>query len=67
MGKEEIRDGLLKDLSDGVVDYDEDKVREASQKVLDEGLNAYDAVMNGLALGMEIVGDLYDKQEYFVP
>ncbi len=67
MGKEEIRDGLLKDLSDGVVDYDEDKVREASQKVLNEGLNAYDAVMNGLALGMEIVGDLYDKQEYFVP
>ncbi len=67
MGKEEIREGLLKDLSDGVVDYDEDKVREASQKVLDEGLNAYDAVMNGLAVGMEIVGDLYDKQEYFVP
>lgn len=67
MGKEEIREGLLKDLSDGVVDYDEDKVREASQKVLDEGLNAYDAVMNGLAAGMEIVGGLYDKQEYFVP
>ena len=67
MGKEDIRDGLLKDLSDGVVDYDEDKVREAAQKVLDEGLNAYDAVMNGLASGMEIVGDLYDKQEYFVP
>ena len=67
MGKEEIRDGLLKDLSDGVVDYDEDKVREASQEVLDQGLNAYDAVMNGLAAGMEIVGDLYDKQEYFVP
>jgi corrinoid protein of di/trimethylamine methyltransferase len=67
MGKEEIREGLLKELSDGVVDYDEDRVREASQKVLDEGLNAYDAVMNGLAAGMEIVGDLYDKQEYFVP
>ena len=67
MGKEEIREELLKDLSDGVVDYDEDKVREASQRVLDQGLNAYDAVMNGLASGMEIVGDLYDKQEYFVP
>jgi len=23
--------------------------------------------MNGLAAGMEIVGDLYDRQEYFVP
>lgn len=67
MGTEERRQELLKDLSDGVVEYDEDKVKEASQKVLDEGLNAYDAVMNGLAAGMEIVGDLYDKHEYFVP
>jgi corrinoid protein of di/trimethylamine methyltransferase len=67
MGKEELREELLKTLSDGVVEYDEDRVREAAQKVLDEGLNAYDAIMNGLAVGMEIVGDLYDKQEYFVP
>jgi methanogenic corrinoid protein MtbC1 len=35
--------------------------------VVDEGLDAYDAVMNGLAAGMETVGDLYDKHEYFVP
>jgi corrinoid protein of di/trimethylamine methyltransferase len=67
MGKEGLRDELLKALSDAVVDMDEDKAGEAAQKVLDEGLNAYDAVMNGLAAGMEIVGDLYDKHEYFVP
>lgn len=67
MGKEELMQGILKDLKDGVVDMDEDKTRETAQKVVDEGLNAYDAVMNGLAAGMEIVGDLYDKHEYFVP
>ncbi len=67
MGKEGLRDELLKALSDAVVDMDEDKTGELAQKVLDEGLNAYDAVMNGLAAGMEIVGDLYDKHEYFVP
>ncbi|MBW1677312.1 MAG: corrinoid protein [Deltaproteobacteria bacterium] len=67
MGKEELRNELLKALSDAVVDMDEDKTGELAQKVLDEGLNAYDAVMNGLAAGMEIVGDLYDKHEYFVP
>ena len=67
MGKETLRNELLKDLSDAVVDMDEDKTGELAQKVLDEGLNAYDAVMNGLAAGMEIVGDLYDKHEYFVP
>lgn len=67
MGKEELIKEILKDLKDGVVDMDEDRVQEAAQKVVDEGLNAYNAVMNGLAAGMEVVGDLYDKQEYFVP
>jgi corrinoid protein of di/trimethylamine methyltransferase len=67
MGKEQLREELLKTLSDAVVNMDEDTAREAAQKVVDQGLNAYDAVMNGLAAGMEIVGDLYDKHEYFVP
>ncbi|MBW1786236.1 MAG: cobalamin-dependent protein [Deltaproteobacteria bacterium] len=67
MGKEELRDELLTILNEGVVNFEEDKVREASQKVLDEGLNVYDAVMNGLAAGMEVVGNLYDQHEYFVP
>jgi corrinoid protein of di/trimethylamine methyltransferase len=61
------REEILKRLSDGVVEYDEDRVRTAAQAALDEGLDALDAVMNGLAAGMEIAGDLYDKQEYFVP
>ncbi|MBW1816061.1 MAG: cobalamin-dependent protein [Deltaproteobacteria bacterium] len=67
MGKEELREELLTILNEGVVNFEEDKVREASQKVLDEGLNVYDAVMNGLAAGMEVVGNLYDQHEYFVP
>ena len=49
MGKETLRNELLKDLSDAVVDMDEDKAKETSQRVIDEGLNAYDAIMNGLA------------------
>ncbi len=67
MGKEKLREGLLKQLSDGVVNFDEDKVAEAAKRILEEGLDAYDAIMNGMAAGMEIVGDLYDKHEYFVP
>ena len=61
------REEILKKLSDAVVEYDEDVAKEWSQVALDEGLDAFDAIMNGLAAGMEIVGDLYDKQEYFVP
>jgi corrinoid protein of di/trimethylamine methyltransferase len=67
MEKEELRQELLKQLSDSVVNFEEDKLVEAAKKVVKEGLNAYDAIMNGLAAGMVIVGELYDKHEYFVP
>ncbi len=67
MAKEKLREELLKQLSDNVVSFDEDKVAEAAERVVAEGLDAYDAIINGLAAGMEIVGDLYDKHEYFVP
>lgn len=67
MVKEQLRDELNKALSDAVVNMDEDVAGEVAQRVLDEGLSAYDAVMNGLAAGMEIVGELYDNHEYFVP
>ena len=62
-GKEEI----FKHLSDGVVNYQEEEVKEWSQKALDEGVPAIQAIMDGLAAGMEIVGDLYERNEYFVP
>jgi corrinoid protein of di/trimethylamine methyltransferase len=67
MASEERRAEILKNLSDGVVEYEEDRVKEYSNIALDEKMDAYDAIMNGLAAGMEIVGDLYDRQEYFVP
>jgi len=67
MDKEALRQELLLSLKEGVVNFEEEKVKKAAQRVLDEGLNAYDAVMNGLAAGMEVVGELYDQHEYFVP
>ncbi len=61
------KEELLKQLSDGVVEYEEDTVKEAAQKVLDEGYDPLEAIMDGLAAGMLIVGDLYEQNEYFVP
>ena len=67
MVTEERKAEILKGLHDGVVDYDEDLVAELSQAALDEGMDAYETIMDGLAAGMETVGKLYDTQEYFVP
>jgi corrinoid protein of di/trimethylamine methyltransferase len=67
MVTEARKEEILKGLHDGVVAFEEDKVGELSQAALDEGMDAYEAIMDGLAAGMETVGKLYDTQEYFVP
>ncbi len=61
------KEEILKELAEGVVEYDEDRVKEAAQKALDEGIDPLEAIMDGLAAGMEEVGRLYDSNEYFVP
>ncbi len=61
------REELLEQLKNGVIEYQEDVVKEASEKVLEDGYDPLDAIMNGLAAGMEVVGELYDRNEYFVP
>ncbi|MEW5908536.1 MAG: corrinoid protein [Thermodesulfobacteriota bacterium] len=58
---------LLELLKDGVINYKEDQVKEASQSSVDEGYPALEMIMDGLAAGMEVVGDLYERHEYFVP
>ena len=61
------KEELIEQLKNGVVEYEEDTVKEAAQQWLDDGYVALDGIMDGLAAGMEIVGDLYDRNEYFVP
>jgi corrinoid protein of di/trimethylamine methyltransferase len=61
------KEEILKKLAEAVVEFDEDGAKEWAQTALDEGMDAFEAIMDGLAAGMETVGDLYDQQEYFVP
>jgi len=61
------KEELLEALKDGVINYKEEQVKEASQQALDDGHLAIEMIMDGLAAGMEVVGDLYEKHEYFVP
>ena len=58
---------LLKQIHDAVVEYDEEKSADLCQNALAVGLDPYSAIMDGLAAGMDTVGDLYDQKEYFVP
>lgn len=61
------KEELLEALKQGVIDYQEEPVKVAAQQVLEEGYPALEAIMDGLAAGMEVVGELYERNEYFVP
>ncbi len=61
------REEILEGLAEAVVAYDEDKAAELTRKALDAGIEPNDAILEGLARGMEKVGKLYEQQEYFVP
>jgi len=67
MSSEERAQELIKELYDTVVNMDEEAAAEISQTILREGIDAYQAVVNGLTAAMEKVGELYANQEYFVP
>lgn len=58
---------LLKALTDRVVNYDEEGVVEVVNTALSEGIDPHKAVFDGLVLGMQECGRLYEEQEYFVP
>ena len=57
------KEELLESLKDGVINYQEDQVREAAQTALDDGHDPLEMIMDGLAAGMEVVGELYERNE----
>ena len=50
-----------------MVKFEEDDSARLCKEALELGIDAYDAIMDGLAAGMATVGKLYEDKEYFVP
>lgn len=61
------KEHILQDLAKAVIDMEEDKARNTSCEAIDFGIEAYEAINGGLVKGMKVVGDLYERQEYFIP
>lgn len=61
------REEILKDLAEGVLNMDEELAVKAAHEAVETGLDAFDAISNGLVIGMNRAGELYDEEEYFVP
>jgi corrinoid protein of di/trimethylamine methyltransferase len=58
---------LHKELSDAVVKFEEYRARELAQRSLVLGYDPVETILEGLSAGMLVVGDLFEKREYFVP
>ena len=67
MSSEERAQELIKGLYNAVINMDEEAAADFSHTILEEDIDAYQAVVNGLTAAMEKVGELYTNQEYFVP
>ena len=64
---DEKMENILETLKNGVIEFEEDEVVEAAEEAVELGLNAYKCVMDGLAAGMDVVGEYFAEGEYFVP
>ena len=62
----EKKEEILKEIQRAIVNLDIDRIKEACKKAIDMGIPAYVAVMEGMAKGMEIVGEKYERNEYFL-
>jgi trimethylamine corrinoid protein len=67
MVDETKKEEVLEKLKNAVIQYDEDDSKEGAQEAVDLGMDANEAIFNGLVAGMEEVGRLFEAQEYFVP
>jgi corrinoid protein of di/trimethylamine methyltransferase len=63
----ESEEALYRELSDAVVDMDENETVSLSQKAVAGNYDAYEAIDKGLAGGMERAGKLFEDEEYFIP
>jgi trimethylamine corrinoid protein len=63
MGKAEIHTKL----KDAIANLDSDKAKAAAEEAVAAGLNPLDCIGEGLSAGMQIISDLFDNGEAFVP
>jgi len=58
---------ILEKLKESIVNFDVEGIQKACKDALLSGISPYEAVMGGMAKGMEEVGKRYEAREYFLP
>lgn len=58
---------ILKGIEEAVVKYSIEDVKTLTRTALDQNVPPSDILNQGLIKGLEIIGDLYERQQIFVP
>jgi len=58
---------ILEEIAEGVLKGKIKDMKDLTQGALDQGLTPNDIIFDGLSEGMNVVGDKYEKKEYFLP
>ncbi|MSU03004.1 corrinoid protein [Tissierella pigra] len=61
------KEKLFGEISEAVVDMEDELVEELCNKSLELSIPADETISKGLVNGMDKVGQLYEEQEYFLP
>jgi len=61
------KDEIYAKLKDAVVNMDTDLAEEAAKKAIEAGLNPLACINEGLSSGMQVMSDLFDEGEAYVP
>lgn len=67
MVTEERKNEIIKGLSDSVYEFEEDDAAKWAKIAVEEGVDPFEATLDGLAGGMLRAGDAYNEKQYFVP
>lgn len=57
---------IFEKLSTAVIDADAELAEETAKEALEQGIDAYEALTNGLMKGIEVVGEKFGNREYFI-
>lgn len=62
-----LKEDLLRELSDSVVEMDEERTIELANLCIEKKISAYEGIDKGLGEGMNRAGRLYEEGEYYIP
>lgn len=62
-----MKEALFQMLTEAVLNGDAHLAIEASNKVLDEKIDAYEAIIKGCARAMQIAGEKFERNEIYIP